>query len=91
MGKKKISQFPSATPVSGDKFLIEKSDGTYKNVDFDDLATASITGKEDTSNKSSSYTASSTTTYANTKALVDGLATKPDKAASNIFMYRNFK
>ena len=31
---------------------------------------------EDTSNKSSSYTASSTTTYANTKALVDGLATK---------------
>ncbi len=31
---------------------------------------------ENTSNKSSSYTASSTTTYANTKALVDGLATK---------------
>lgn len=33
-------------------------------------------GKEDASNKSSSYTASSTTTYPNTKALVDGLATK---------------
>lgn len=31
---------------------------------------------EDTANKSSSYTASSTTTYPNTKALVDGLATK---------------
>lgn len=31
---------------------------------------------EDVANKSSSYTASSTTTYANTKALVDGLATK---------------
>ena len=31
---------------------------------------------ENTANKSSSYTASSTTTYANTKALVDGLATK---------------
>jgi len=31
---------------------------------------------ENTSNKSDSYTASSTTTYANTKALVDGLATK---------------
>ena len=31
---------------------------------------------ENTTNKSSSYTASSTTTYANTKALVDGLATK---------------
>lgn len=31
---------------------------------------------ENTSNKSSSYTLSSTTTYPNTKALVDGLATK---------------
>lgn len=31
---------------------------------------------EDVANKSSSYTLSSTTTYANTKALVDGLATK---------------
>ena len=40
MGKKKISQFPPATPVSGDKFLIEKADGTYKNVEFDDLASA---------------------------------------------------
>lgn len=37
---------------------------------------ASLSGKEDTSNKSDSYTVSSTTTYANTKALVDGLATK---------------
>jgi hypothetical protein len=35
---------------------------------------------ENTANKSSSYTASSTTTYANTKALVDGLATKMEKA-----------
>jgi len=32
--------------------------------------------KEDISNKSSSYTVSSTTTYANTKALVDGLASR---------------
>jgi len=32
--------------------------------------------KENVANKSSSYTVSSTTTYANTKALVDGLATK---------------
>ena len=31
---------------------------------------------ENTTNKSNSYTVSSTTTYANTKALVDGLATK---------------
>jgi hypothetical protein len=35
-----------------------------------------VNAKENTSNKSSSYTTSSTTTYANTKALVDGLATK---------------
>lgn len=34
---------------------------------------------ENVDNKSSSYTVSSTTTYANTKALVDGLATKVDK------------
>lgn len=53
--------------------------------------TIAISGKEDIANKSSSYTASSTTTYANTKALVDGLATKPKKAASKVFMYRNFK
>ncbi len=33
---------------------------------------------ENTANKSSSFSASSTTTYPNTKALVDGLATKPD-------------
>jgi hypothetical protein len=38
----------------------------------------SLAGYEQTSNKSSSYTLSSTTTYANTKALVDGLSTKPD-------------
>ena len=43
-----------------------------------DLPSASndMSGYELTANKSSSYTASSTTTYANTKALVDGLATK---------------
>lgn len=45
---------------------------------------ASLSGKEDTSNKSDSYTASSTTTYANTKALVDGLATKVDTSDSRL-------
>ena len=34
---------------------------------------------ENSANKSDSYTASSSTTYASTKALVDGLATKLDK------------
>lgn len=37
---------------------------------------------EQTTNKSSSYSASSTTTYANTKALVDGLGTKQDTLVS---------
>lgn len=45
---------------------------------------SSLSGKEDTSNKSDSYTASSTTTYANTKALVDGLATKVDTSDSRL-------
>jgi hypothetical protein len=35
-------------------------------------------------NKSSSYTASSTTTYANTQALVDGLATKGNSTLDNL-------
>lgn len=34
MGRKKISEFPSATPVDGDKFLIENASGDYKKVDF---------------------------------------------------------
>lgn len=38
--------------------------------------TTNIALKENSSNKSDSYTASSSTTYASTKALVDGLATK---------------
>ena len=37
---------------------------------------------ENSSNKSDSYTASSSTTYASTKALVDGLATKQKKLSS---------
>ena len=37
---------------------------------------------ENSANKSDSYTASSSTTYASTKALVDGLATKQNKLSS---------
>ena len=37
---------------------------------------------ENSANKSDSYTASSSTTYASTKALVDGLATKQEKLSS---------
>ena len=42
----------------------------------------SIASKEDTSNKTNSYTESSVTTYPNTKALVDGLGTKQNTLVS---------
>ena len=45
---------------------------------------ADVSGKEDIANKSSSFTASSTVTYANTKALVDGLATKQNTLTNPI-------
>lgn len=46
--------------------------------------TINLNNVETTTNKSDSYTASSTTTYANTKALVDGLATKVDTSDSRL-------
>jgi hypothetical protein len=46
--------------------------------------TVNLNNVETTTNKSDSYTASSTTTYANTKALVDGLATKVDTSDSRL-------
>lgn len=83
-----INGAASATPndtdlvMSVDTSVAKKNTWTqikaFLKTYFDTLyaTVASLSGKEDTSNKSSSYTASSTTTYANTKALVDGLATK---------------
>jgi hypothetical protein len=57
-------------------FNVDRSTDTVQILG-EDVATLndipSLTGYEQTANKSSSYTASSTTTYANTKALVDGL------------------
>jgi hypothetical protein len=59
-------------------FVVENATDTVKYAGVE-VATIndipSLAGYEQTSNKSSSYTASSTTTYANTKALVDGLDT----------------
>ena len=43
--------------------------------------------KENTNRKSSSFTVSSTTTYPNTKALVDGLATKKTIATGNAYKF----
>lgn len=42
---------------------------------------------ENTANKSDSYTASSSTTYASTKALVDGLATKAPTSGSSSYIH----
>ena len=58
---------------------------TYSQTEINDF----LSGKqnsigyipENSANKSDSYTASSSTTYASTKALVDGLATKLDKGS----------
>ena len=44
---------------------------------------------EDSANKSDSYTISSSTTYASTKALVDGLATKLDKGINHTWSPTN--
>ena len=55
-----------------DNTLIYRYNGTI----YVPIGGGDVSGKEDIANKSSSFTASSTVTYANTKALVDGLATK---------------
>jgi hypothetical protein len=63
----------SVAPVNNDVLTYESSTSLWKNKT---VATALGFTPENITNKSSSYTSSSTTTYANTKALVDGLATK---------------
>lgn len=84
------------TPINADSLLISDSADTgkakkvsgtdfkaYLKNYFDTLyATALGYTAENVTNKSSSYTSSSTTTYANTKALVDGLGTKQDSLVS---------
>lgn len=71
---------PTIILLVGQIVYLEQT-GTYKLGDGVTALSAlswlgDISIKENVANKSSSYTASSTTTYANTKALVDGLATK---------------
>jgi hypothetical protein len=61
--------------ITKDNNIIYRYNGTIYTA-----LSADISGKEDIINKSSSFTASSTITYPNTKALVDGLATKATEA-----------
>lgn len=77
----------SAVIGSGTSIQVKQSSGSQSGflsstdwTTFNSKQSALGYTAENTSNKSSSYTASSTTTYANTKALVDGLATKMEKA-----------
>ena len=66
-----------------ESFPVFNSNNYYNKTEINNF----LSGKQDTigytpeniANKSNSYTASSSTTYASTKALVDGLATKLDK------------
>lgn len=73
----------SAVIGSGTSIQVKQSSGSQSGflsstdwTTFNSKQSALGYTAENTANKSSSYTASSTTTYANTKALVDGLATK---------------
>jgi hypothetical protein len=82
-----ISGGTSAVIGSGTSIQVKQSSGSQSGflsstdwTTFNSKQSALGYTAENTANKSSSYTASSTTTYANTKALVDGLATKMEKA-----------
>ena len=82
-----ISSSGGATPDISIAQATGTTDGYLTAEDwttFNEKQNALTFTPEDTANKSSSYTASSTTTYANTKALVDGLATKQNTLTNPI-------
>ena len=82
-----ISSSGGATPAISIAQATGTTDGYLTAEDwtaFNEKQNALTFTPEDTANKSSSYTASSTTTYANTKALVDGLATKQNTLTNPI-------
>ena len=68
-----------ASVANNEILTYETSTSLWKNKT---VTTALGYTPENTTNKSDSYTASSSTTYSNTKALVDGLATKQDTLVS---------
>ena len=83
----------SALPVTGitDKLYITRDNNKlyrFNGTIYQELTT-DISGKEDISNKSSSYTVSSTVTYPSTKALVDGLATKVTGAGTTNYIQKS--
>jgi hypothetical protein len=88
-----FSSLPSPATVSGEFYWCENTEGTnftglyYSNGVIWEKSLGFT--PEDVANKSDSYTASSTTTYPNTKALVDGLATKQASLGFNPYRYVN--
>lgn len=65
------------TAINNDALIYESATGLWKNKT---ISSALGYTPENVANKSDSYTVSSSTTYASTKALVDGLATKANDA-----------
>lgn len=72
------------TLANNDALIYESATQLWKNKT---IPTALGYTPENVSNKSDSYTVSSTITYANTKALVDGLATKKTIATGNAYKF----
>jgi hypothetical protein len=71
----------TGTLANNDALIYESSTQLWKNKT---IATALGFTPENVANKSDSFTASSSTTYASTKALVDGLATKQGTLALSV-------
>lgn len=87
-----LSKINDVTATASEVNVLDGITATTTELNYTDGVTSNIqtqlNGKENTSNKSDSYTVSSSTTYASTKALVDGLATK-QATISDIVTIRN--
>ena len=78
------AQLDLTSYLSSNFYPLSNPSSYISGITSGDVTTALGYTPENTTNKSSSYTASSTTTYSNTKALVDGLATKGNSTLDNL-------